>query len=96
MRKLKNLNDAETVNNFLKKEVNTVDTFLKFCYNFPFDIKERFIEYYGESLGNHFHKKFEGYTIKRENSFFGMVEMYQNMTTNNQIIFMEIVNDYYK
>lgn len=81
--------------NFIK-QAEIVDTFLKFSYCFPMDIKDRFIEYYGESLGNHFYKKFRYNCKKRENTFVAMVYTYGDMDSSNQEIFMKIVNDYYK
>jgi len=84
------------MNTKIKNQSKSVNLFLRFCYNFPFDIKDRFAEYYGKSLGEHFYRKFLGYTKDLPNSFYGMIRMYSEMTDNNREIFIKLINDYYK
>lgn len=78
-----------------KEQAKTIDTFLKFAYNFPLDIHDRFKEYYGESLGAHFYKKFRGHCKKRENTFTAMIYTVGDMSNGNKETFMKMVNDYY-
>jgi hypothetical protein len=74
---------------------NQTTTFLKFCYNFPYDFKDRMIKHYGESLGNHFIEKWKGYTTSKGNNFVGMIWMYMDMTTDHQETFIKLTEEYY-
>lgn len=78
-----------------KEQAKTVDTFLKFCYCFPYDIKDRFINTFGESMGKHFYKKYRGYCKKKEDNFTAMIYTVGDMTPSNKALFMEMVNKYY-
>ena len=74
------------------KQEHTTE-FLKFCYNFPMNIKDLMIDVYGE-MAEHFYKKFIYYTEKYSNNFIGMVYMYIEMTDNNKIKFHELISKY--
>lgn len=79
-----------------KQQAKAVDTFLKFAYCFPLDLKERFIEYYGQSMGKHFWGKYKGFCKTKSNTFIALIYTYGDMTTGNQQLFMQLINDYYK
>lgn len=78
------------------KEAKTANKFLSFCYNYPMDIKDRFLKYYGENLGNHFYKSFQYNVSRVPNTFYGMIDTFSGMTTDHQETFMKMVNDYYE
>lgn len=71
------------------------DQFLDFCYNFPLDMEERFINAFGKRLGMHFYTKYRGYR-KEYDAFYAMIRTYCAMTDDNRRIFDQIIKDYYQ